>query len=155
MDPVRQNPICQVQYLYCRTGTAFNWPRHMEKCMCQWHGNIQCGSRSSSWGTAGTIHPTHQLLVRDAHSAAESELPSSACAAMESCLTSTSATLLAAQTSSSNSTDYCEQASQCRYCVVLPNFGAVARKPHRLKMTMMVKDVRWHLDPDQNLAFAA
>jgi len=29
---------------------------------------------------AGTIHPTHQLLVRVAHSAAESVLPSSACA---------------------------------------------------------------------------
>jgi len=31
---------------------------------------------------AGTIQPTHQLLVRDAHSAAESVLPSSACAAI-------------------------------------------------------------------------
>ena len=31
---------------------------------------------------AGTIHPTHQLLVRDAHSAAEFVLPSSACAAI-------------------------------------------------------------------------
>ena len=29
---------------------------------------------------AGTIQPIHQLLVRDAHSAAESVLPSSACA---------------------------------------------------------------------------
>ena len=56
----------------------------------------------------GTIHPTRQLLVRDAHSAAESVLPISACAV----ITSTSATLLAAQTSSSNSTDYCKQASE-------------------------------------------
>jgi len=32
----------------------------------------------------GTIHPTHQLLVRDVHSAAESVLPSSACAAIRS-----------------------------------------------------------------------
>jgi len=39
--------------------TAFNRPRHVP---------------------ADTIHPTHQLLVRDAHSAAESVLPSSACA---------------------------------------------------------------------------
>ena len=31
---------------------------------------------------AGTIQPTHQLLVRNAHSAAESVLPSSACAAI-------------------------------------------------------------------------
>jgi len=31
---------------------------------------------------AGTIQPTHQLLVRDAHSAAESVLPSLACAAI-------------------------------------------------------------------------
>ena len=31
---------------------------------------------------AGTIYPTYELLVRDAHSAAESVLPSSACAAM-------------------------------------------------------------------------
>ena len=31
---------------------------------------------------AGTIQPTHQLLVRDAHSAAVSVLPSSACAAI-------------------------------------------------------------------------
>ena len=31
---------------------------------------------------AGTIQPTHQRLVRDAHSAAESVLPSSACAAI-------------------------------------------------------------------------
>jgi len=31
---------------------------------------------------AGTIQPTHQLLVRDAHSAAESVLLSSACAAI-------------------------------------------------------------------------
>ena len=32
---------------------------------------------------AGTIQPTHQLLVRDAHNhAAESVLPSSACAAI-------------------------------------------------------------------------
>ena len=31
---------------------------------------------------AGTIQPTHQLLIRDAHSAAESVLLSSACAAI-------------------------------------------------------------------------
>jgi len=31
---------------------------------------------------AGTIQPTHQLLVRGAHSATESVLPSSACAAI-------------------------------------------------------------------------
>ena len=31
---------------------------------------------------AGTIQSTHQLLVRDAHSAAESVLPSSACTAI-------------------------------------------------------------------------
>ena len=34
------------------------------------------------YAPAGTIHPTRQLLVRDAHSAAESVLPSSACAAI-------------------------------------------------------------------------
>jgi len=70
--------------IYCRTGTAFYWPRHMEKCLCQRLGNIQCVCRSSSWidVPVGIIEPTHQLLVRDAHSAAESVLPSSACAAI-------------------------------------------------------------------------
>jgi len=38
----------QVQYFYCQTETAFNRPRHAEKCLCQWLGNIQCGCRSSS-----------------------------------------------------------------------------------------------------------
>ena len=104
----------QVQYLYCRTGAAFNWPKHMEKCLCQRLGNIQRVCRSSSWGStypqAQSSQPTNYsgprcpqcsriimcFSVRPAQ-------PST-----ESCLTSTSATLLAAQTSSTNSTDYCE-----------------------------------------------
>ena len=44
----------QVQCLYCRTGTTFNRRRHMEKCLCQWLGNIQRCCRPSSWGS------THQ-----------------------------------------------------------------------------------------------
>ena len=98
--------------IYCRTGTAFYWPRHMEKCLCQRLGNIQCVCRSSSWidVPVGTIEPTHQLLVRDAHSAAESVLPSSACAAIYVVMPHVHISELAAQTSSSNSTDYCKQA---------------------------------------------
>ena len=105
-----------VQYLYCRNGAAFNRPRHMEKCLCQRLGNIQCVCRSSSWGSTypqaqssqptnywpeiPTVQPNLCFSVRPAQ-------PST-----ESCLTSTSATLLAAaQTSSSNWTDYCKQAS--------------------------------------------
>ena len=83
----------QVKYIYCKTGAAFNWPRHMEKCLCHRLCNIQSACRSSSWGStypqAQSNQPTHQLidwlielLVRYAHSAAESVLPSSACAAI-------------------------------------------------------------------------
>ena len=73
-----------MKHFYCRTGTAFNRPRHMEKCLCQrlaWQHTtwLQIKQRRID-APAGTIHPTRQLLVRDAHSAAESVLPSSACA---------------------------------------------------------------------------
>ena len=58
----------------------------MEKCLCQRLGNIQCDCLQIKQLRidipARTIQPTHQLLVRDAHSAAESVLPSSACAAI-------------------------------------------------------------------------
>ena len=59
----------------------------MKKCLCEWLGNIQV----TTWlqikqlmidVPAGTINPTRQLLVRDAHSAAESVLPCSALAAI-------------------------------------------------------------------------
>jgi len=113
----------QVQYLYCRTGAAFNWPRHMEKCLCQRLGNIQCVCRSSSWGSMypqaqssqptnywsemPTVQPNLCFRVRPAQ-------PST-----ESCLTSTSATLPAAQTSLLNSTDYCKQAFNHRKVVCI------------------------------------
>ena len=102
--------------LSLRAGTVFNWLRHVKKCLCHRLGNIQCGFRSSSWGSTypqaqsiqpncwsdmptPAVQPNLRLRVRPAQ-------PST-----ESFLTSTSATLLAAQTSSSNSTDYCKQAS--------------------------------------------
>ena len=44
--------------------------------------NVSADQAAEDRHTAGTIQPTHQLLVRDAHSAAETVLPSSACAAI-------------------------------------------------------------------------
>jgi len=85
----------------------------MEKCLCQRLGNIQCVCRSSIrlmypqaqssqptnyWSEMPTVQPNLCFRVRPGQ-------PST-----ESCLTSTSATLLAAQTSLSNSTDCCKQA---------------------------------------------
>ena len=46
----------------------------MEKCLCQWLEQLRIDV------PVGTIHQTCHLLVRDAHNAAESVLPSSACA---------------------------------------------------------------------------
>ena len=58
----------QVQYLYCRTGTAFNRPRHVEKCLCHavaWQHTMRLQIKQLRiYVPAGTIHPTHQLLVQ-------------------------------------------------------------------------------------------
>ena len=55
----------------------------MEKCLCLWQYTMCLQIKQLRIDVpAGTIQPTHQLLVRDAHNAAESVLPSSACAAI-------------------------------------------------------------------------
>ena len=60
---------------------------------------------------AGTIHPTRQLLVLDAHNAAESVLPSSACAVIYEVMSHVHISNTPSSTNVMNSTDYCKQAS--------------------------------------------
>ena len=107
----------QVQYLYCRR----NWSSFLlteTHCILPtaWQlYNVSADQAAEDrrtrrhnsasqptnyWSDMPTVQPNLCFRVRPAQ-------PST-----ESCLTSTSATLLAAQTSSSNSTDYCKQASK-------------------------------------------
>ena len=86
----------------------------MEKCLRQWSEHTLSGVRSSSCRSTLPQAPPAQPNNPDVRSAAECVLPSLACVYIyppsQSHFT-TFSTLLAAQTSSSMSTDYCKQAA--------------------------------------------
>jgi len=95
----------------------------MEKCLCQWLGNIQCGCRSSSWGST---HPQAQSTQPANYWSDMPTVQPNLCfwfqpaqLSTESCVTSTSATLLAAQTLSSNSTDCCKPATAIIIIIIM------------------------------------
>ena len=72
--------------LSLRAGTVFNWLRHVKKCLCHRLGNIQCGFRSSSWGStypqAQSIQPNCWSDMPTPAVQVWAYPPSSACAAI-------------------------------------------------------------------------